>query len=83
MVSFMIKPINDNVVILPDKQELIGGIYVVSEKKPETGMVMESSSEEIKKGDTVLFKRYSATTVTCDKEEYLIIPREDILAVVC
>jgi len=80
----MIKTVNDNVLIIPDKKpEKVGGIYVpeTSKKQPETGVV-HADYEDLKKGTAVVFKKYGATTVKIGKDEYLIVPREDILAII-
>lgn len=37
---------------------------------------------EVKVGDKVLISKYSGTEVKVDKEEYIIVKQEDILAVV-
>jgi chaperonin GroES len=37
---------------------------------------------EVKKGDKVLFGKYSGTEITVDGKEYLILKEEDILAIV-
>jgi chaperonin GroES len=81
----MIKPLNDNVIVIPDKKEtMVNGIYVPesAKKKPETGIVWKSDVEGIKKGDAILFKSYSATTVTIDKDDFLLVPKEDVLAII-
>jgi chaperonin 10 Kd subunit len=36
----------------------------------------------VKNGQNVVYKNYAATTIKLDKEEYLIIKDEDILATV-
>ncbi|HBM80525.1 MAG: co-chaperone GroES [Clostridiales bacterium] len=37
---------------------------------------------EVKKGDKVLYSKYSGTEVKLDEEKYLIVKQEDILAIV-
>jgi chaperonin GroES len=37
---------------------------------------------EVKKGDKVLFGKYSGTEITMGDEEYLILREEDILAII-
>ena len=81
----MLRPINDNIVIIPDKRpEQIGGIILpeTSNKAPETGVVFKSNFNEISEGVAVVFKKYGTTTITIDKDEYLVVPREDILAII-
>ena len=45
-------------------------------------IVVGSSVKEVETGQNVVYKNYAATTVKLDKEEYLIIKDEDILALV-
>lgn len=70
-------------IILPDTAE---------KEKPEQGKVVAvgpgrllkdgtRAKMEIKKGDKVLFSRYSPTEVKIDGKEYLVVKEEDILAI--
>ena len=65
-------------IVLPD---------TASEEKPQEAEVIavggsEKINAEIKKGSKVIFAKYSGTEIEIDKEEYLILKAEDILAVV-
>ena len=71
-------------IVLPD---------TVDKEKPEKGEVVEvgpgklldngqRSQPEVKKGDQVVFKKYSPDEVNVGEEEYLVLREEDILAVV-
>ena len=55
-----------------------------AQEKSEAAKVIAvgSSVKEIETGQNVVYKNYAATTVKLDKEEYLIIKDEDILALV-
>jgi chaperonin GroES len=49
------------------------------------GKIMESGKRvalEVKKGDKVLYGKYSGTEVKIDDQEYLILRESDILAIV-
>ena len=71
-----------------------GGIYVpdTAKEKPQEGEVIAVGpgrtedghmvKPEVKKGDKVLYGKYSGTEVTIEGEEYLFIKESDILAVV-
>lgn len=61
-------------IILPDS----------AQEKPKTAKVVAVGSkvEGVKLGDRIIYKEYSATEITLDKEEYLIVNEEDILATV-
>ena len=73
-------------------------VVAVKEKKPSktaSGILLPESAQEkseviavgsdvkdVKNGQNVVYKNYAATTIKLDKEEYLIIKDEDILATV-
>lgn len=55
------------------------------EDRPQEGKVMavgESKEIKVKKGQAVIFAKYSGTEIKVDGEEYLILKNEDILAVI-
>lgn len=91
-----IKPLADRVVIKPSESEekVQGGIIIpdTAKEKPMQGEVVavgpgkvsESGQKvamEVKKGDRVLYGKYSGTEVTVDGEDYLIMRESDILAI--
>ncbi len=92
-----ITPLADRVVIKPlDVKEVKkGGIIIpdTAKEKPQEGEVVavgkgrinESTGErialEVKKGDRVLYGKYSGTEITIDDVEYLIMRESDILAI--
>jgi chaperonin GroES len=93
-----IKPLGDRILlkVLEAQEKTKGGIYLpdTAKEKPQQaevvavgeGKVLDSGSRqkpELKKGDIVLFGKYSGTEVTDSKGEvYLIVREEDILAIV-
>jgi chaperonin GroES len=92
-----IKPLSDRVVVkpAPAEEKAVGGIIIpdTAKEKPQKGEVVAvgpgkaSDAGEIipmtvKKGDMVLYGKYSGTEVTVDNEEYLIVRESDILAVI-
>ena len=92
-----IKPLADRVVVKPaDADETVqGGIIIpdTAKEKPQKGEIMavgpgkasdtgEIVKMTVKKGDTVLYGKYSGTEVTIDGEDYLIVRESDILAVI-
>ena len=92
-----VKPLADRVVVKPlEEQELNrGGIIIpdTAKEKPMKGEIMEVGSGrvtddgktmplEVKKGDRVLYGKYSGTEVSIDGEEYLIMRESDIFAVI-
>lgn len=92
-----IKPLSDRVVIkpAPADDKVQGGIIIpdTAKEKPQKGKVVavgpgkvsdagQTIPMGVKKGDEVLYGKYSGTEVTIEKEEYLIVRESDILAVI-
>jgi chaperonin GroES len=83
-----LKPLKDRVVVsyAEEPEKTAGGIYVPdsAKEKPQEGKVEAVGSEvkELKKGDTVVFDKYSGTKIKSGDIEYLIIKEEEILAIV-
>lgn len=93
-----IKPLNDNVIVKPFKEDDVtkSGIVLpgtADKERPEKGEVIavgegkvtangERNKMTVKIGDKVMFKKYSPDEITVDKEEYLVIKEEDILAII-
>lgn len=92
-----VKPLADRVIVKPidPEEQKQGGIIIpdTAKEKPQEGEVVavgpgkvnEAGNKvemEVKKGDKVLYGKYSGTEVTIDGEEYLIMRESDILAIV-
>ena len=87
-----IKPLADRVLILPApaEEKTIGGIIIpdTAKEKPLKGEVIAvgngTKDEEmvLKKGDTVLYGKYSGTEIELDNEKYLIMRQSDIFAII-
>jgi chaperonin GroES len=92
-----IKPLADRVLIKPMEASEMkkGGIIIpdTAKEKPQEGEIMEVGpgrvtedgkkvAMEVKKGDKVLYGKYSGTEVTIDNVEYLIMRESDILAII-
>lgn len=71
--------------IAKPKDKTKSGLIIpdATEKRLEKGKVVNIGSEvnEVKKGDTVIFKQFSADTVELEGKEYSFIKEEDILAI--
>jgi chaperonin GroES len=93
----MVKPLADRVLIRPIEMTEVkkGGIIIpdTAKEKPVEGEIMEVGPGrltedgkkvpmEIKKGDRVLYGKYSGTEVTIDGNEYLIMRESDVFAIV-
>jgi len=92
-----LKPLNDRVLIKPLKEDekTSSGIFIpqTAEEKSDKGEVIavgpgklfkngERAAMSVKPGDKVLFKKYSAEEIKINKQEYLIVVEEDILAII-
>jgi chaperonin GroES len=96
-VDMKITPLADRVMVKPMDQAEVkkGGIIIpdTAKEKPQEGEVIavgkgrvnETTGArialEVKKGDKVLYGKYSGTEITIDDKEYLILRESDILAV--
>jgi len=91
-----IKPLEDRVILKPMEAETktSGGIIIPdnAKEKPQKGEVMAAGPGKVsdkgqkiamtlKKGDKVLYGKYSGTEVTVDGIDYLIVRESDVLAV--
>ena len=91
-----VKPLNDRVLVLRigEEEKTTGGIIIpdTAKEKPQEGKVIAVGTGkmkkdgtklplEVKKGDRILFAKYSGTEVKVDGEEHLIMKEEDVLAV--
>ncbi len=92
-----IQPLGNRVLIvrLEEEQQTKGGIIVpdTAKEKPQQGKVIEVGPGRIsddgkripmgvKKGNKVLFGKYSGTEVSIADREYLIIEEDQILAII-
>lgn len=91
-----IKPLRDQVLLEPVKEEKKKGSIILPEtvqkERPEKGKVIAVGPgkwEEgkllppvVKKGDLVLFTKYGPNEIKVDDKEYLIAKEEDILALI-
>ena len=80
-----IKPLADRVVAKKDAalEQTASGILLGDAKEKQNTAVVVSVGPDVKnlkKGDRILYREYSATEVKANGEEYLIIKEEDILA---
>ncbi|MCL4149816.1 UNVERIFIED_CONTAM: hypothetical protein GTU68_000983 [Idotea baltica] len=85
------KPINDRVVVQPAKAEAktTGGIIIpdTAKEKPQKGKIVavgpgkDGNQLTVKKGDTVLYGKYSGQEIAYEGKDYLIMREDDILVV--
>ncbi len=92
-----LKPLADRVVVKPlgDEDKSPGGIILpdTAKEKPMKGEIIsvgpgslndkgERVKLEVKKGDVVIYGKYSGTDFKMNNEDYLILRESDILAIV-
>ena len=92
-----IRPLHDRVLVkrLEEQETTKGGIIIpdTAKEKPIEGEVMAAGNGKIlesgktrpldvKKGDRILFGKYSGTEVKIEGTEHLILREDEILAVV-
>ena len=92
-----LRPLQDRILVERVEEETTtkGGIIIpdTAKEKPAEGLVTAVGNGkigddgkrialEIKKGDRILFGKYSGTEVKIDGEEYLIMREDDVLGIV-
>ena len=92
-----IRPLQDRIIVkrIDEEEKTKGGIIIpdTAKEKPMegeviavgSGKVLENGTKqapEVKKGDRVLFGKYSGTEVKIDGVEHLIMREDDILGII-
>jgi len=83
-----ITPLADYVVAVGEEAQTktASGLYLPgnAQEKPKTAKVVAvgKGAAQIKVGDRIIYKSYSTTEVKVDKEDYILVKEEDILATV-
>ncbi len=92
-----LRPLQDRILVLRVEEETTtkGGIIIpdTAKEKPAEGKVISVGNGklgddgkriplEIKKGDLILFGKYSGTEVKIEGEEHLIMREEDVLGII-
>ncbi len=94
-MAMNIKPLADRVIVkAAEKETMKGGIIIPDtvKEKPQQGTIVavgpgsisdsgERVKPEVKKGDVVLYGKYSGTEVNVDGVDYLILRESDVLAI--
>jgi len=88
-MSVKVQPLADYIVVQGEEPQTktASGIYLPggSAEKPKVAKVVAvgKAVEDIKEGDRVLYKNeYEATNVKVDGEEYIIVFKQNIVAIV-
>ncbi len=91
-----IRPLQDRILVERIEEETKkGGIIIPdsAKEKPQQGKVIAAGPGridekgaripmEVKKGDTILFGKYSGNEIRIGEEEHLIMREDDVLAVI-
>ncbi|HOD29587.1 MAG TPA: co-chaperone GroES [Syntrophales bacterium] len=91
-----VRPLHDRVIVerVEEEQKTAGGIIIpdTAKEKPQEGKVVAVGPGrtdkdgklipmDVRKGDRILFGKYSGTEIKIDGTEYLIMRVDDILGV--
>ena len=92
-----VRPLHDRVLVkrFLEEEKSKGGIYIPDSAKEKpiqgeviaagTGRVTEDGKVrplDVKKGDKILFGKYSGTEIKIEGEDYLMMREEDILGII-
>ncbi len=92
-----LRPLQDRILVkrVEEEEKTKGGIIIpdTAKEKPAEGKVVAVGNGklgddgkriplEIKKGDRILFGKYSGTEVKIEGEEHLIMREDDVLAII-
>ncbi len=92
-----VKPLHDRILVkrLGEEERTKGGIIIpdTAKEKPAQGEVVAAGSGrrsddgkihtlEVKKGDKILFGKYSGTEIKIDGDEFLIMREDDVLGII-
>jgi chaperonin GroES len=92
-----LKPLQDRILVqrIEEEKTTKGGIIIpdTAKEKPAEGKVVAVGNGklsedgkrialEIKKGDRILFGKYSGTEVKIEGEDYLILREDDVLGII-
>jgi chaperonin GroES len=92
-----LRPLQDRILVkrVKEEEKTKGGIIIpdTAKEKPAEGKVIAAGNGkldengkrialEVKKGDRILFGKYSGSEVNIEAEEYLIMREDDVLGVI-
>ena len=92
-----VRPLHDRLLVrrIEEKETVKGGIIIpdTAKEKPQegevvavgNGKVLENGTKvalDVKKGDKILFGKYSGSEIKLNGEEHLIMREDDILGVI-
>jgi chaperonin GroES len=96
IMASKVRPLHNRIIVqrIKEEEKTAGGIIIpdTAKEKPTEGRVIAAGpgrrdekgnliAMDVKKGDRVLFSKYSGNEVNLDGEEHLIISEDDVLAI--
>jgi chaperonin GroES len=96
-MKMKLRPLHDRIIVkrLEEETKTAGGLFIPdsAKDKPTQGKVIAAGNGklledgtirelDVKKGDTILFGKYSGNEIKVDGEDLLIMREDDVLAVV-
>lgn len=87
-MSVSINPLGDYVVAVGEEAETktASGLYLPgnAQEKPKVAKVLAvgKDAKQVKIGDRIIYKSYSTTDVKIEKNDYILVKEEDVLATV-
>lgn len=91
-MAIKVKPLADRVLVepAPAEEKTASGLFIPdsAKEKPQRGKVVAVGNGKVdepmtvKKGDMVLYGKYSGTEITIEGTDYLIMKESDIFAIV-
>jgi chaperonin GroES len=97
ILTMKLRPLQDRILVqrVKEEEKTKGGIIIpdTAKEKPAEGKVVAAGNGkldengkrialEVKKGDRILFGKYSGTEVKIEGDEYLIMREDDVLGVI-
>jgi chaperonin GroES len=92
-----LRPLHDRIIVqrLEEGEQKVGGIIIpdTAKEKPQQGKVIAAGNGKSKDdgkriplgvtaGDTILFGKYSGQEIKLDGEEYIIMRKDEVLAII-
>ncbi len=92
-----LRPLHDRILVkrIEEEEKSVGGIIIpdTAKEKPQQGEVIAAGTGktlengtivpmQLKKGDKILFGKYSGSEVKVDGVEYLIMREDDVLGII-
>ena len=96
-MAIKVRPLHDRIIVqrLEEEEQQVGGIIIpdTAKEKPMEGKIVavgkgsrndegKIAALDVKKGDRILYGKWSGTEVKVDGDEYLIMKESDVMGVI-